>query len=510
LPAASQDEISRICLPVQFREGATAYRNCVQTEIDIRTGNADSGMVNLSFDDKYAVQQTCAAAGGKSSEQYKTCVNDQIAALNQITAPDLSGIAEDEQYAIQQTCFTAQSKEGAASYRQCLNRELQSLNEIPVADTSSLNTLDKNALQLRCSANASTAADYRRCIGAEFESFAGVQPTFLPVSTATRVAPAKAVQPANTVVGDVVEKVAQQTANQPVVSKVKEEPIKIEPLAQNSVNTGSTTTGATAKLPRSIAPQRAESTAIVKPLEVKSSEAIVVSQASTSTLRDATTDSTVETTTVNSQSTTVAINSAERVISKPELVDALEEQARAKAQGIEPAKQSNGGTAEIADNATQTDPMQTLSALWNTAKDKLTSLDRFGWIVIAAILAFPAFLMGLFSLIKKSKARAVAYSSNVNTTSLAERIEPGIRTRRERHERDAASLFDDEVPADLDQTSNNHQAISENPAAEADSHEARHDSPAPVTPMDTEQNDQATRFAAKPVMHATCIWCLVS
>jgi hypothetical protein len=167
LPKPVQDEISRLCLPVQYREGATAYRNCVTAEIELRSADTGSPMAQLSFDDKYAVQQACAKAGSESPDQYRSCINEQIVALQQEPVPVLDNLSDDEQYAVQQTCFPAQARQGAGEYRRCVNQELDKLLQVPRVNLGELSVLQRNALQLRCSAISTDAAGYRQCLADE-------------------------------------------------------------------------------------------------------------------------------------------------------------------------------------------------------------------------------------------------------------------------------------------------------------------------------------------------------
>ncbi len=36
LPAAAREDIARLCLPLQYRDGADAYRNCVKEDVATR------------------------------------------------------------------------------------------------------------------------------------------------------------------------------------------------------------------------------------------------------------------------------------------------------------------------------------------------------------------------------------------------------------------------------------------------------------------------------------------
>lgn len=167
LPKPVQDEISRLCLPVQYREGATAYRNCVTAEIELRSADTGSPMAQLSFDDKYAVQQACAKAGSESPDQYRSCINEQIVALQREPVPVLNNLSDDELYAVQQTCFPAQARQGAGEYRRCVNQELDKLLQVQRVNLGELSVLQRNALQLRCSAISTDAAGYRQCLADE-------------------------------------------------------------------------------------------------------------------------------------------------------------------------------------------------------------------------------------------------------------------------------------------------------------------------------------------------------
>jgi len=353
LPQTSQEEISRVCLPVQFREGAAAYRNCVQAELELRSSGEANDMARLSFDDKYAVQQACAKAGGQSSSAYQSCVADQIAELSSISAPVFDQITEDELYVIQQTCFDAQSKQGAANYRQCLNTELQSLQAIPAADTNKLSMLNKNALQLRCSANASTASQYRLCIAEEYESISGTEPTFLPVSTATQVVSNNEASPRASVVGETVTKLAEQNDNTVALATIPES--ESATLPDEDVVSGNDTS-ATMALPRNINPQRADANTVTNTdAEQPATQTNTPDTQSTnvSTLRDATGE---DLTTATEQQPSAATNAETRVISKPELVKALEEQSRADSQEVEPEDKSPA--AATAADASAAEPRQ--------------------------------------------------------------------------------------------------------------------------------------------------------
>ena len=486
LPPDTQQAIGRVCLPVQYREGAAAYRNCVQAELELVRNGSATELGKLSFDDKYAVQQACAKAGSQSSGDYQGCVSKEITALKQIPEPDLEQLSEDEVYVVQQSCFGAQSKEGAASYRTCLNAEIISLLSIPAADTSELGMLKKNALQLRCSSKTSNAVQYRQCVAAEYQSIAGTAPSFLPVSTATRIA-RQNVDTSNTNEAAVID---SSTTSKPTMAL----PRNITPPSKTAVADVTPEKPAEIKVAR-LEPVKAEPN-IVEPIEqpvqqltntpepiTKISEAAIepeaVSQPSRNTLRDAT-----SVTLAQADTTEPVINTGEaRVISRPDLVETLELQERAKAQGIE---------LEAAEPTTEPGESQILpklTALWQSTLDKIKSLDQTGWMVVAAVVAFPVLLLGLFSASRRrNRADIVA-----NTTPLTERIEPGMQTRRIRQEREAAELFGDE-PADRLAE----QISTDSASFDADRpNDLKND--LPEDPFeDLPAHDAATRLAAKP------------
>ena len=165
LPVNIQDDIKTVCLPVQYQRGALAYRECINNELNTYDkAKAGSPLTDLSFDDKYAVQQACSNVGEKTSETYQNCVRQQVADLNALPVPNIDDLSNDEQYALQQTCFEAQSRLGAGPYRHCINRALTELRQLPAANFSGLSQVAQNGIQLRCSANHQNVVNYRKCL----------------------------------------------------------------------------------------------------------------------------------------------------------------------------------------------------------------------------------------------------------------------------------------------------------------------------------------------------------
>ncbi len=353
LSAAEQDEIGRLCLPVQYQQGAAAYRNCVNSEFALRSGNSAPAMANLSFDDKYAVQQACSKAGRKITAEYQACVQDQITALEREPVPLLEDLSDDERYALQQTCFSAQSREGAGAYRRCVNNELADLHQVPAANLSGLSVVQRNALQLRCSAIAPTAATYRECLTTEYQSVSGLPATFLPESdtesTSEQVqttARSNATSLPNTetrpqiTVAPPLEKTEITTPLQ-AATEATQPPATAEP-SPDIVSEKSTSAASTMAFPRRIKPPGADDITAELTADASTLEAVPTA---------ADVSSTAEVTT--------------RVISRPELVSTLTllEKARSKAEdeipnGISDDVRGETGPETGADQTTALPPQQ--------------------------------------------------------------------------------------------------------------------------------------------------------
>jgi len=182
---------------------------------------------NLSFDDRYAIQQAC---GSTDSQSARDCTDHQITALLALPEPDLSSLTNDEQYVMQQTCFHAQSKQGAAAYRQCQISEIASVKNIATPNYANLDAIERNALQLKCSANQSQLANYRFCLNRGFEKIAA--------ATQATVAVAEISQPAvEAADGQKTALITAATAvSAPVNVRVQTNPTRIRPqLIQPSV-----------------------------------------------------------------------------------------------------------------------------------------------------------------------------------------------------------------------------------------------------------------------------------
>jgi hypothetical protein len=433
LPEASQEEIAKLCLPVQFKEGAAAYRNCVQSELDIRseTSTNSTELNSLSFDDRYAVQQACAKAGAESSGTYQTCVNEQIIALRKIKVPQLSNLSEDELDVIQQACFDAQSRLGAAAFRQCLNTEVGSLRGIPKVDLSQLSAIDKNALQLRCSAIASTTAEYRICLGDEHLLITGKAPVFIESSKELSTARSQSVssQSATTPSASAVKPTeaatqsVTQTTNKPATKKPE---VTIATLQAPASTISNETPAAqenkiVAALPRSIPPQRANT----------ETDAVIEVSTATTPVEPA-----------------IAVDTESRVISKPGLAEDLRTANETALTNNNPPQVGTGNSSSLSQTAestaqtnAETPNVEKALALWHGFLQKLGSLNRTGWTMLAALLAIPIILLGLFSIIRKSKRNAY---QPMPRAPLSDRSGPELQSQQLRQEQEAAELFDGE------------------------------------------------------------------
>jgi len=80
LPPAVRNDISRACLPVQYQNGAAAYRECVQDQIDSRTPTYLLTIATLFS--KSAVLTTTRKHSGvvpHKFQPFKNCQNQNLA-----------------------------------------------------------------------------------------------------------------------------------------------------------------------------------------------------------------------------------------------------------------------------------------------------------------------------------------------------------------------------------------------------------------------------------------------
>ena len=162
LSGAARDAVVSACLPVQYRDGAEAYRRCVERETDARATREPRALDLLELDERYAVERRCAPDRG-SEIAWLECVDAEIASLAAAPVPGLQGLREDERDALLRDCFEDQSSAGVAAWRECVARAADALRAVPSADLSGLGVLERNALLAGC-ADAGDAPAYRRCL----------------------------------------------------------------------------------------------------------------------------------------------------------------------------------------------------------------------------------------------------------------------------------------------------------------------------------------------------------
>ena len=401
----AQNAISRLCSPVQYREGAAAYRRCVQSELESLQQGGSNGLATLSFDDKYAVQQFCANAG----DTHQSCVSKQVASVRDIPAPSMENIADDEQYAIQQSCFLAQSTQGLLAYRQCVGNEVASLQQLPRIELTGMPVLERNALQLRCSANSKTASAYRQCLAVEFASFSNVAPTYqtTPAAQTVPIAP--------------VEQATVQAVTTEAPTQVAEV-TKPEPESQSDSQAVTTIAAAlpvSNTLPRNIDPQRATDTQSASiELETIPTPETTSAESSTTSLGAAGVSAAgVSATGVSATGSSAADNSAAdvreisntiaaatattvdtpkpisepRVITKPKLVEQVAQIEAEANNNVTPEAAPGAGLVKFFNSAS------------DSIKDKFDSLTTLGKAVAAAVLAIPFLIFALRKLLQRNR-----------------------------------------------------------------------------------------------------------
>ena len=137
------------CLPLQYREGAVAYRECL--------ADTDAAPETLPFDDRHAIGRACAGDDGD-------CVATQLAALERAPSPALDALDAADRRAVRRQCAAAPLEDGAADYRRCLSDAVAALGALPPPDLGALTLPERATLELDCAAERDTAAGYRRCL----------------------------------------------------------------------------------------------------------------------------------------------------------------------------------------------------------------------------------------------------------------------------------------------------------------------------------------------------------
>ena len=159
----AREAVTSACLPVQYRDGAAAYRACLEREAEARSAREPGALELLGLDERYAVERRCAGERDASEVAWFDCVDAEIASLATAPPLELGGLREDERHALLRECFDDQSNAGAAGWRTCMSEAAERLADVPRADLSALGAVERNALVAGC-ADRDDAAGYRRCL----------------------------------------------------------------------------------------------------------------------------------------------------------------------------------------------------------------------------------------------------------------------------------------------------------------------------------------------------------
>ena len=176
LDPEQQERITRLCAPVQFDQGAGAYRQCVLDQVSIAVQiqrPETTTLLALSLDEQFAIQQACESKGADLSTNDSSCTQQQITQLEQEPAPELTALTKDEQYFITTQCLDTYSAVAARDYRVCVNNAVSSLDALPAADFSQQPAGTRSSIELECSNASTNVSDYRSCLVTSL----GVAPT---------------------------------------------------------------------------------------------------------------------------------------------------------------------------------------------------------------------------------------------------------------------------------------------------------------------------------------------
>ena len=216
-----QLRIARVCAPLQFDQGASAYRRCVLDQIAAAVQNQQpeaTQLSALSLDERFAIQQVCNSKRSDSPADVSRCTQQQIEQLEQEPESALSLLTKDEQHIITTQCFGTFSAAAARDYRVCVNNAISSLDTLPAADYSEQSVGTRSNIQLECSTNAANVSGYRKCLlsalGITFTDNATADTT--PINNTIEEAVANDTDQENTIeANDVTQAIEVQEADQP-------------------------------------------------------------------------------------------------------------------------------------------------------------------------------------------------------------------------------------------------------------------------------------------------------
>lgn len=233
--------VERLCLPVQYSDGAAAYRDCVTNRIE--AGFVEQpGTTALSFDEAFVITQTCSSSGNPDSEAFRQCANAEAGALLGLPIPDFTALNEDEKFALQRQCAGGQFNSDVRALRTCLNDGINQLSSIAVPDLSALTQVERNVLQLSCAQQGNSAADLRSCLLAAVDgaALATVQLEVTSSADATSIDNAAAASLDTSPTATETPTTATEAVNSPddqlaVLSPAAAEPVTAEPATTEPV-----------------------------------------------------------------------------------------------------------------------------------------------------------------------------------------------------------------------------------------------------------------------------------
>jgi hypothetical protein len=189
LPDKDKAYVNRVCAPIQFQQGTTAYRNCVNQYSEALLESNRTPVASLDFDEQFSVQQACHKRGAIGSTDYRECVVIEASSLEGILTADISSLSPEEIYAARQNC--ADDEGGVKAYRQCVNAAVTKLKRpaIAIVEPPVVAVIEQENEKI---ANESTANDLvsdARSIPAVNINGAEQQYTARPIPAATLATP---------------------------------------------------------------------------------------------------------------------------------------------------------------------------------------------------------------------------------------------------------------------------------------------------------------------------------
>jgi curved DNA-binding protein CbpA len=122
LSSAETDQLESACSKLKELKDATAYRACVQAQLDVITNSpGQPDLSALSGEERESMESVCSAAKRvRGADGYDRCLTAQMAKLAAEPArPDLSELKETDRRSIEAACRKAKYRDGPAAYNRC-------------------------------------------------------------------------------------------------------------------------------------------------------------------------------------------------------------------------------------------------------------------------------------------------------------------------------------------------------------------------------------------------------